>query len=95
MKKRIILLSSITLLSFFLVTNAVAQEKTKESKKIVKKEMVKKDISSKCQGCPTLDKCDGEAALKAKEENGKACEGKVEKPLTISEKKKIKETKKK
>ena len=95
MKKRIILLSSITLLSFFLVTNAVAQEKTKESKKIVKKEMVKKDISKKCKACPSLSKCTSEEAVKTKKENGKTSEGKVEKPLTISEKKKIKETKKK
>ena len=88
MKKRIILLSSITLLSFFLVTNAIAQEKAKESKKIVKKEMVKKDISGKCGGCPTLDKCDGEAALKAKKEKGNTCEGKVEKVATTDKKKK-------
>jgi len=90
MKKRIILLSSITVLFLFFVTNAVAQEKAKESKKIVKKEMVKKDVSSKCGGCPALDKCEGKTALKAKEEKGKACEGKVEKAVTTNEKKKAK-----
>lgn len=97
MKKRIILLSSITLLSFFIVTSVVAQEKTNdvEKKAKAKTEIVKKDISSKCKGCPTLDKCNSEAAVKTKKENGKTSEGKVEKPLTIREKKKIKETKKK
>ncbi len=95
MKKRIILLSSITLLSFFMVTSVVAQEKTQDVKKTAKTEMVKKDISKKCKACPSLSKCTGEAAVKAKKENGKTSEGKVEKPLTISEKKKIKETKKK
>jgi len=90
MKKRIILLSSITVLFLFFVTNAVAQEKAQESKKIVKKEMVKKDVSSKCGGCPTLDKCDSEAALKAKEEKGKTCDGEVKKVATTNEKKKPK-----
>jgi len=90
MKKRIILLSSITVLFLFFVTNAVAQEKAKESKKIVKKEMVKKDVSSKCGGCPTIDKCDSEAALKAKEEKGNTCEGKAEKAVTTDKKKKAK-----
>ena len=88
MKKRIILLSSITVLFLFFVTNAVAQEKAQESKKIVKKEMVKKDVAGKCGGCPTLDKCEGKTALKAKEEKGKTCEGKGEKVATIDKKKK-------
>ena len=80
-----------------MVTSVVAQDKTQDVKKkaITKTEMVKKDMSKKCAGCSSLSKCTSEAAVKAKEENGKACEGKVEKPLTISEKKKIKETKKK
>jgi len=95
MKKRIILLSGITLLSFFMVRSVVAQEKTQDDKKIVKKEMVKKDNSKKCAGCSSLSKCTSEAAVKAKKENGKTSEGKVEKPVTIREKKKIKETKKK
>ena len=92
MKKRIILLSGIILLSFFMVTSVVAQEKTQDVKKKAKAktEMVKKDISSKCKGCPTLDKCDSEAALKAKKEKEKACEGKVEKPVTTNKKKKAK-----
>lgn len=95
MKKRIILLSSITLLSFFMITSVVAQEKTQDVKKKAKTEMVKKDISKKCAGCSSLSKCTSEAAVKAKKENGKTSEGKVEKPVTIQEKKKIKETKKK
>lgn len=95
MKKRIILLSSIMLLSFFIVTNVVAQEKTQDVQKKAKKEMVKKDMSKKCAGCSSLSKCTSETAVKAKKENGKTGEGKVEKSLTIREKKKIKETRKK
>jgi len=92
MKKRIILLSGIILLSFFMVTSVVAQEKTKdvEKKAKAKTEMVKKDISKKCQACPSLSKCTSEAAVKAKKENEKTCEGKVEKPVTTNEKKKAK-----
>ena len=94
MKKRIILLSSIIVLSFFVVNSVVAQEKPQEPKK-AKTEMVKKDVSSKCGACPSLAKCNKEAAVEAKKENGKKCEGTVEKPLTASEKRKIKRAKKK
>ncbi|MBT3241899.1 MAG: hypothetical protein HN352_02040 [Bacteroidetes bacterium] len=90
MKKKIILLSSITLLSFFMVISVAAQEKTKADKKNVKAktEMVKKDVSKKCSACPTLDKCTSAAAVKAKKEKAEKSKGKVEKPLTISDKKK-------
>ncbi len=97
MKRRIILLSSITLLSFIMVTSVVAQEKTQDVKKkaITKTEMVKKDMSKKCAGCSSLSKCTSEAAVKARKENEKTSEGKVEKSTTFRERKKIKETKKK
>ena len=94
MKKRIILLSSIIVLSFFVVNSVVAQEKPQEPKK-AKTEMVKKDVSSKCGSCPSLAKCNKEAAVEAKKENGKECEGTVEKPLTASEKRKLKREEKK
>ncbi|MCK5136799.1 MAG: hypothetical protein KAR19_13495 [Bacteroidales bacterium] len=95
MKKRVIQLSSIIFLSFFMIASVVAQEKPQDVKKKAKTEMVKKDISKKCKGCPSLEKCNSEAAVKARKENGKECEGTAEKPLTASEKRKIERTKKK
>ncbi len=97
MKKRILSLFSITLLSFFMVISVAAQEKTQDVKKNAKAktEMVKKDISKKCQACPSLSKCNSEAAVKAKKENEKAIEGKEEKPLTANEKKRAKKVRKK
>jgi len=94
MKKRIILLSSMVILSFFVVNSVVAQEKPQEPKK-AKTEMVKKDVSSKCGSCPSLAKCNNEAAVQAKKEHEKECEGTVEKPMTASEKRKLKRAKKK
>ena len=97
MKKRILSLFSITLLSFFMVVSVAAQEKTQDVKKNAKAktEMVKKDISKKCQACPSLSKCNSEAAVKAKKENGKDIEGKVEETVTASEKKRAKKVRKK
>ncbi len=90
MKKRIILLSSFLLLSFFIVNNLVAQEKTQEASK-AKTEMTKKKAPSKCASCPSLAKCNSEAAVEVKKENGKELEGKEEKPVATTEKTKAKE----
>ena len=64
MKKKILFLASVTLLSFFFVIGATAQEKVQDAKKVIKAktELVKKDIPKKCQACPSLTKCMGEDA---------------------------------
>jgi len=90
MKKRIILLSSFLLLSFFMVSIVAAQEKTQEPTK-AKTEMNKAKAPSNCASCPSLAKCNSEAAVEAKKENGKELEGKEEKPEATTEKKKAKE----
>ena len=90
MKKRMILVSGFLLLSFFMVNNLLAQEKPKEASK-AKTEMSKKEAPNKCASCPTLAKCNSEASVEAKKENGKALEGKEEKPVATSGKKKVKE----
>ncbi len=87
MKKRILLLASATLLSFFFVIGASAQEKVQDAKKVVKAktELVKKDIPKKCQECPSLSKCLGEAAKctdaktqgKCEEKGAACCAGKA------------------
>jgi len=89
MKKRLILLSSFLLLSFFMVNNLLAQEKPREASK-AKTEMSKKETPSKCASCPSLAKCNNQAAVDAKNDKGKELEGKEEKPVATSEKKKDK-----
>ena len=67
MKKRLVLLASITLGSFFFVIGASAQEKVQNGKKEVKAktELNKQEIPKKCQECPSLAKCLGEDAKAA------------------------------
>ena len=73
-----------------MVNIVVAQEKTPETSK-AKTEMDKKEVPTKCASCPSLAKCNSEAAVKAKNQNGKELEGKEEKPVATNEKKKTKE----
>ena len=83
MKKRFVLFASITLLSFFFVIGASAQEKVQDAKKEVKAktELNKQEIPKKCQECPSLAKCLGEGTkattakttADAKQAEGAAC----------------------
>jgi len=56
MKKQLVLLISITFLSFFLVANVVAQDQKKVETK-AKTEQVKKEVPSKCATCPSAATC--------------------------------------
>lgn len=76
MKRRIVLFASLTLLSFFFVIGATAQDKAQEVKKVVKKtELVKKDIPTKCLECPSLEKCMGKDANGNAVKTTTACKG--------------------
>lgn len=67
MKRRIVLLASLTLMSFMFVAGALAQDQAQVVKKDVKakKALVKQEIPKKCGECPSLAKCMGEAAKTA------------------------------
>lgn len=78
MKRRIVLLASLTLLSFIFVAGVLAQDQAQVVKKDVKakKALVKQEIPKKCAECPSLSKCMGEAATtacKEKHAEGAAC----------------------
>ncbi len=87
MKKRIILLTTTLILSFFVVNSVVAQDKPQEPKK-AKTEMVKKDVSSKCGSCPSLAKCNKDGAVKARAESGEVAATK-EKDVATKKKKRV------
>ena len=100
MKKRILFLASVTLLSFIFVMGASAQEKVQDTKKVAKAktELTKKEIPAKCAACPSLTKCLGEDAkgavaktdLKGKEEAAACCSGEATPAETKKTRKKVK-----
>lgn len=56
MKKKLILLGSITVLSFVIIAIVITQNQEKVDDK-VELEHVKAEIPAKCVACPTKDKC--------------------------------------